>query len=238
MSAHSVRADGSAVSRVDRALYVIEKTLTILAGVVALGVMLLAVANILGRKLGEYADDLGWDAVADWLGPVPGYIDWTEQAVPAIAILGLAATQRDGGHIRMDILVGKLKGRALWLFEIAGVLLMLGVTLALIYGSWDYAMRSWRIGDSSVDIGLVTWPAKMLFPLMFVLLAVRLVVQLWAYLRAFASGDAEPPAVPLPEDAATQALNEANTVSGAAVDETPAPADLASGERFEDGRRP
>ena len=32
--------------------------------------------------------------------------------------MGLAFTQRDGGHIRMDIVIGKLRGRALWFAEL------------------------------------------------------------------------------------------------------------------------
>jgi len=219
MSSHSVREDSSKLSRIDRTLYFIESKLTLLAGLIALGVMLLAVANILGRKIGDIANDYGWAWLDDNFGPVPGYIDWTEQAVPAIAILGLVATQRDGGHIRMDFVVGRIKGRALWLFELLSVVLMLAITSALIYGTWDHTSRAIRNGDSTVDINLPTWPAKILFPIIFGLLALRLVVQIWAYWRAFKSGESEPVAVPIPEDAATQALNEALTVSGFEKDE-------------------
>ena len=214
MSAHSVLTDDSTVSRVDRALYWLESKLTLLAGLIALGVMLLAVANIVGRKIGDIANDRGWAWLDANFGPVPGYIDWTEQAVPAIAILGLVSTQRDGGHIRMDIAVGALKGRALWLFELLSVIFMLIITSALIYGTWDHASRAIRNGDSTVDINLPIWPAKILFPIIFALLAVRLIVQIWAYSSALKSGSRNPPAVPIPEDAATQALNEALTVSG------------------------
>ncbi len=219
MSSHSVREDSSKVSRVDRALYMIESKMTLLAGLIALGVMLLAVANILGRKIGDIANDYGWTWFDDNFGPVPGYIDWTEQAVPAIAILGLVATQRDGGHIRMDFVVGKLKGRALWLFELLSVIFMLIITSALIYGTWDHTARALKNGDSTVDINLPTWPAKILFPVIFAFLAVRLIIQIWAYWRALKSGELNPVAVPIPEDAATQALNEALTVSGFDKDE-------------------
>jgi TRAP-type C4-dicarboxylate transport system permease small subunit len=225
MSANSVLEDGSTVSRVDRAVYRVESLLTLLAGLVALGVMLLAVANILGRKIGDMANKAGWEWFDANFGPVPGYIDWTEQAVPAIAILGLIATQRDGGHIRMDIFVGKLKGRALWFFELISVVLMLLITLGLIYGTWTHFERSFDFAapmwsrDSSVDIHLPIWPAKLLFPVVFGLFALRLVLQIWAYLRALASGAENPPAVPIPEDAATQALNEAKTVSGLSDDD-------------------
>lgn len=200
MSAHNVHEDDSAVSRADRGFYRLESFLNLLAGIVALGVMLLAVANILGRKLLDM--------------PVSGYVDWTVLAVPAIAILGLSACQRDGGHIRMDILVGRFRGRVLWFVELLGVLLMLVITVGLIYGSWDHTARALRNGDSTIDINLPVWPAKILFPIMFGLLAIRLCLQIWGYWVAFRANADEPAAVPIPIDAAAQALAEAETVSG------------------------
>ena len=207
MSEQSVRADDSAVSRADRALYAVERALTLLAGLAILAVMIVSVANILGRKLFDL--------------PVPGFVDWMEQAVPVIAFLGIAACQRVGGHIRMDILVAQLRGRALWAFELVSALLMLGLTLIIAWGafmhferSFDWASPGWS-RDSTIDLGLPTWPVKLLVPLMLWLLALRLGLQLWAYAQAFRRGEERPVAVPLIESAAELAAAEAETVSGA-----------------------
>lgn len=218
MSAHSVKEDGSAVSIADRLLFKVEGLFNLAGGLCILGVMLMSVANILGRKLFNM--------------PVPGYIDWMMQLVPAMAFLGIAYAQRLGGHIRMDIVVGRLKGRALWIAEFFGVLLMLLLSLALIYGTWDHAYRAITLGDSTVDINLPTWPAKVLVSVMLGMFALRCVLQLWAYSLAVLGGDEEPIAVPLIEDAATQAKKEAETVSGLADDlEYDAPANGAGGPR-------
>ncbi|MEO1686875.1 MAG: TRAP transporter small permease, partial [Pseudomonadota bacterium] len=96
----TVREDGSAVSRVDVLLHKVESLLNLIGGLVILGVMLLSVANIVGRTVFNM--------------PVPGYIDWMMQLVPVMAFMGLAYVQRLGGHIRMDLVVGALKGRVLW----------------------------------------------------------------------------------------------------------------------------
>ena len=165
----NVRVDDSLLSRMDQNLFKLESLLNLIAGLITLGVMFVAVANITGRYFGY---------------PVPGYIDYMEQAVPAIAILGIAYCQRLGGHIRMDILIGSLKGRLLWFAEFLGVSLMLGITVILIYGSWDHAYRAIRLGDSTVDINLPTWPTKILFPLLFAILSIRLVLHVTAYIRA------------------------------------------------------
>ena len=200
MSSGNVREDGSALSRADKALFRFEGWLNLAAGLVILIVMLLSVANILGRKL------LNW--------PIPGFIDWMITAVPVMAFLGLAYCQRLGGHIRMDILIGKLRGRPLWIAEFASVLLMIVIAAALIYGSWDHAVRALMIGDSTGDIRLPTWPVKMVVPLALGLLVVRLILQAAAYWRAVRDNATQPVAVPLIEDAATQAAHEAETVSG------------------------
>jgi len=195
----NVRTDGSLLSRFDQNLFKLESFLNLLAGLITLGVMFVAVGNIVGRYLGY---------------PVPGYIDYMEQAVPAIAILGVAYCQRLGGHIRMDIVVGALKGRVLWFAEFLGVSFMLAITAVLIYGSWDHAYRAITLGDSTVDINLPTWPTKILFPLLFLILSVRLTIHVVAYLRAMQTGESEPVAVPLIEDVAEQTKREAETVSG------------------------
>jgi len=187
------------LSRLDQGLFKLEEFLNLFSGLIILGVMFIAVGNIVGRYLGY---------------PVPGYIDWMEQSVPAIAILGISYCQRLGGHIRMDILIGQLKGRWVWFAEFLSTLLMLLITAALIYGTWDHAARAIRLGDSTVDINLPTWPAKILFPIVFTILALRLVLQLAAYARAIREGRNDPVAVPLIEDAATIAKREAETVSG------------------------
>jgi TRAP-type mannitol/chloroaromatic compound transport system permease small subunit len=215
MSAHSVKEDGSAVSIADRLLFKVETLLALMGGIVILGVMLMSVANILGRKLFDM--------------PVPGYIDWMMQMVPAMAFLGIAYTQRLGGHIRMDILIGRLRGRALWIAEFLGVLVMLLLSLALVYGTWDHASRAIRLGDSTVDINLPTWPVKVLVSVMLGMFALRCVLQLWAYGIAIVTGAREPIAIPLIEDAATQAMNEAESVSGLADDQIEDAPDAGAG---------
>ena len=40
------------------------------------------------------------------------------QLMPLIAILAVSFAMRDGTHIRMDLLVSRLRGRVLWTFEL------------------------------------------------------------------------------------------------------------------------
>jgi C4-dicarboxylate transporter DctQ subunit len=197
---HTVLSDQTRLSRVDRWYLRIEGALTLLGGVVIFLLVLLATTNVLGRWMFSL--------------PISGYIDWVEQAMAFMAFLGIAYTQREGGHIRMDMLVGRLRGRTLWFTEFVSTTLMLMMTLVLIYGSYLHFLRAWELGDSSLDINLPTWPAKLVVPFALSVLALRLLLQLWAYARAVRCGDATPVAVPLIEDAAQVAASEAESVLG------------------------
>ena len=218
----TVLEDGSLLSRLDRRLLGIEKFLALISGLAVFGLMLLAVISVSGRNAVNV--------------PLPGYVDWIEQMMPLIAFLGISYVQRDGGHIRMDIVISRLHGRALWLFELLSVVLILVLMLALVWGSWAHFDRSFDFGapmwsrDSSIDIGIPIWPAnslagqigmpisiwpaKLLAPVAFSVLCVRLVLQVWGYGRAFLLGLETPVAVPLIQDAAAQAAAEAEQFEG------------------------
>ncbi len=201
-----VLSDDSLLSRLDRTLYRLEGWLALLSGLTVFSLMVLAVVSVIGRN--------------GFQSPLPGYVDWIEQAMPLIAFMGIAFTQRDGGHIRMDMLVGALKGRPLYLFEFITTAAILLLMVLMVWGSWAHFSRSFDFAapmwsrDSSMDIALPLWPAKLLAPVAFSVLCLRLVLQLWAYGRAFLRGEERPVAVPLVADAATQAAMEAEHVSG------------------------
>jgi C4-dicarboxylate transporter DctQ subunit len=199
-SSNRVLEDNSYLSKIDRFFLRFETTLTLAGGIVIFLLVFLATANVLGRWIFSL--------------PVSGYIDWVEQSMAFFAFLGIAFTQREGGHIRMDILVGRIQGRPLWVTELISVILMLSVTLVLIYGSVLHFLRAYQIGDSSMDINLPIWPAKLVVPVALSILALRLILQIWAYCRAVKEGGDNPVAVPLIENAATTAAAEAESLMG------------------------
>ena len=202
----TVLSDDSTLSFLDRKLYRLERFFALIAGIFAFGLMVLAVVSVTGRN--------GFNE------PLPGYVDWIETFMPLIAILGVSYVQRDGGHIRMDIVVGQLKGRVLWAVEFITTIGILILILALVWGSWAHFDRSfdmsrpmWR-RDSTIDIGLPLWPAKLVVPVAFAVMSVRLVLQIWGYGRAFIRGDETPAAVPLVQSVAEQAAAEAEHIQG------------------------
>jgi len=202
----AVLEDGSLLSRIDKGLLRLETVFALVSGIAVFMLMVLAVWSVGGRKF--------------FGTPLAGYVDWIEFAMPLIAIMGISYTQRNGGHVRMDILIGQLKGRALWAAETFSVVLIFILMLALIWGSWAHFQRSFDFAapmwsrDSSIDIGLPIWPAKLIVPMAFTVLALRLLLRIWGYGRAFVLGLENPVAVPLVQSAAEQAMAEAEHLDG------------------------
>jgi len=207
------------LSKLDRLSAKLEDALNLLAAFAIFGVMAFGVAQILSRSLSN-----GLHAVVPSIPPfaIYGYIDYVQFVAVAYAILGIAYCQRQGGHIRMEIVLGMMRGRALWLMEALAALLGAVVTVLLIIGTWDNFHNAWARGDSSMDINLSLWPAKLVVPLMLVVLLWRLVLQFWGYAKLARDPAAEPVAVPLVEDAKQAAKREIDEALGRLEDEAPA----------------
>ena len=191
---------GRGLNRVDRALAALENAFNIVAGTLVFALMALGVAQIVARVL--------------FASPIFGYIDIVEVSMVGFAVLSIAFVQRVGGHVRMELLLSRLKGRPLWIAEAAGVTVAAFVVAVLIPHSYRHFERAYEFGDSTIDIELATWPAKLVVPVALALLLARLLTQLIGYLRLAWNPRSVPVAVPELKDAATQAREEIARVAG------------------------
>lgn len=228
MSTSNVKTDGSLYSRLDQGLHRIEVFFALIAGLLILLLMFLAVINVIFRIRAIGVVFLGYEEIV-------------QQLLPAMTILGIAYCQRLGGHIRMDLLVGNLRGRILWVMEIFATILAWFIVAALVYGTYIFyydaisdkgffelmsilfsegvaAFFAASSVDSTENINLAKWPAKFIMSFALSLLLIRLSLQLWGYGLAFVNNTDKPVGLPLPEDAAALAQQEAETVSGSRVD--------------------
>lgn len=205
-SASSVLSDDSLVSRVDRMLLPLEMVMIVICGLFTFGLMFLAVFSVGGREF--------------FGSPLRGYVDWIEMAMPFIAIFGISYVQRAGSHIRMDIVVGAFRGRTLWAVELIMTILIFALMVLLLWGAWahfdrsfDFSRANWS-RDSSIDINLPIWPAKLAVVAAFAVLVLRAALQVWAYARALWLGLDRPAAVPLTQSIEEQAAAEAEQLAG------------------------
>ena len=181
----------------DEGFFKFESALNLIAALVILAVMFIGVFQVFGRKLINL--------------PVPGYVDVIEFVMTVFAFLSIAYTQRLGGHVRMEIIIKRFRGRALWIVELFGTLTVIGIVAILAWYGYEHFLRAWTIGDSTIDIEIPLWPSKLLVPVAFAVLLVRLFIQLLGFLRLSADPDAEPVGIPLIETVDEQAQHEIDT---------------------------
>ena len=193
-------ASGSALATFDRGFSKIENFLNGFSALAIFFVMLIGVTQVISRKILNM--------------PIPGYIDFIEQSMVVFAFFGIAYCQRLGGHVRMDLFMAKLSGRPLYFFETLATLIGLVVITILIDTSWLHFLRAYELGDSTIDIGIPIWPAKLTIPLAFCVLWVRFALQLVGFTRLFLYPNADVIAVPVIEDVITVARHEIEDALG------------------------
>ena len=193
------QSSGILLRRADQALSHVEDTLNLIAALAIFFLMFVGVAQIVGRTIFDFA--------------IYGYIDWIEQASALFAFLGIAYAQRLGSHIGMDLTMN-WQPQNRWKIELFGVVMAMGIITVLIYASFTNFLRAYSIGDSTMDIKLPTWPAKLMVPLALSMLWLRLSLQIWGYLRMIAHPDAEPIAIPRLVTIETQVQDEIAEVLG------------------------
>lgn len=186
---------GGTLGALDRAIFAVERALALISALCIFALMFIAVIQIAGRKL--------------FNAPIFGYIDMVEIAMTTFAFLAISYADRLGGHIRMELLIGQLKGRLLWIAEAIGVAIGLFVVSVLIYYGFEHGMRAYTSGDSTIDALYPWWPSKMMVPLAFSILWLRMALSLVAYVRLILDPTAEPVAVHIPETVEQMAEREA-----------------------------
>jgi TRAP-type mannitol/chloroaromatic compound transport system permease small subunit len=106
----------------------------------------------------------------------------------AIFLLCSPFTLLHNQHIRIDVIAGRLSPRTqAWIDIFGTVFFLMPMALLIMYLSWPVFMRSWNINEVSSNAGgLVIWPARLLVPVGFFLLALQGIsqlIKLVAYLR-------------------------------------------------------
>lgn len=191
---------GGPLAQIDRLATPVENLANLLAAFAILALMMLGVGQIVMRSV--------------FNSPISGYIDMVELSMASMAFLGAAYCQRLGAHIRMELFIGRLSGRALWVVETFATLVAIFIIVMLIYHSWGHFVRSYTLGDTTMDAEFAVWPSKLLVPLAFGIWLVRLLIQLAGSIRLAINPDLEPVAVILMKDVAEQAQDEIHDAMG------------------------
>ncbi|MCK4829257.1 TRAP transporter small permease [bacterium] len=142
----------------------IETALNIVGVVFILILMVFTASEIIARYL------FTW--------PIPGYVEDVELIMAALVFLGIGYTQRIGAHIRMDMVISKLKGRFYHIAEAISLLLgLFGFGIILIF-SFKFTVDAYQVGDVTEYLYTPTWPSKLCVPLGIFFLCTRFMIQI------------------------------------------------------------
>ena len=190
----------SCIVPTSRRLGWLEDLLNAVSATSIIVLMLLAVIQVVGRKV--------------FNAPIFGYIDWVEQIMVLFAFIGVAYCQREGGHVRMELVITNFRHRLLWLVEVIGIVIGLFIIGILIFTSFDHFLRAYEIGDSTINAELPVWPAKLVIPIAFASLWLRLFLQLFGYFRLLLNPASEVLEVPVIMRVAEEAKKEIQDALG------------------------
>ena len=110
--------------------------------------------------------------------PIPGHVEDVELIMAAIVFLGIGYTQRVGAHIRMDMVIAKIRGRFYHITEAISLLLgLIGYGIIFIF-SLKFTIDAYQIGDVTEYLYTPTWPSKLCVPLGSFFLCTRFIIQI------------------------------------------------------------
>lgn len=160
---------------VDRSFAGIETGLNLIGVFFILVLMILTAAEITGRYV--------------FNNPIPGYVENTELIMAAIVFLGFGYTQRVGAHIRMDMVINRLTGRAYHASEAISALLGLIAYAIIFLSSLKGTISAYQMGDVTEYLYTPTWPSKLCVPLGAFFLCVRFLLQALKNLAQAVTGE-------------------------------------------------
>jgi C4-dicarboxylate transporter, DctQ subunit len=184
---------GRVIDRADRVLAMVELAFAAIAGLVIFVLMFAGVAEILMRRL--------------YNAPIYGHLDTVEQSMITFTVLSVSYCWRRAQHVRMDLLIRLFPGRARWTAELLAVSVGLLFLTLLIPGTWQYFLNAWSIGDTTMNIGMPTWPSKLAVPIGLGVLWLRLAIEALAYVRLIVDPNLSPIGVPSPPDPIKDAVD-------------------------------
>jgi TRAP-type mannitol/chloroaromatic compound transport system permease small subunit len=140
----------------------------VLAGVVTFAIMWVIDINAFTRKFLN--------------APLPAGVEIVQALLPVAIMLPFAWALASNHHVRSEFLTSRLSGRANRYLE--GFWMLVGFFLfaAVTYGTWQYALRSYNMGEQAwgATLRFPIWPAKMAVCLGTLLICLQFAVEAMA----------------------------------------------------------
>ena len=110
--------------------------------------------------------------------PIPGHVEIVELIMAGVVFLGIAHTEKEGGHVRMELFLTKvLKNRSYHAAEMITIMLSFCVYLIIFIFSFKSTVNAFQVGDTTGYIYWPTWPSKMAIPIGSFFLCIRFILE-------------------------------------------------------------
>ena len=143
------RLDGALLRVID----VLSAGLMAVAGIALLAMMVHVTADVVGKFV--------------FRAPVPVTLEMVSNYyMVAVVFLPLAAVERMGGNIHVDLIHGRLPRPARRVLDIAAYALFAGLFWLIVTASWDVAMGKLAVGEFIMgSYSIAIWPSRFLVPI-------------------------------------------------------------------------
>ena len=132
----------------------------LISSVATFVMMLLVVANVIGRYL--------------FNKPVTGTLEFTESLLVLIIFCSVALTQYDGGHIRVNLLTRRLPKRAARAMTVISMLCGCAFFTWCAYAAWIFAAQAYSFNEQEWgEVVFPLWPMKFVVFFGIALLAIQ-----------------------------------------------------------------
>src|SRR5699024_5782383 len=125
--------------------------------------MLLVVVDVSGRYL--------------FNKPIAGNIELTEILMVLTIYSGIAYTQRNEGHVGMDLIFDKLKGKFYYLNRILLTIISLLINIVVMIFSYEQAIETFRNKSTSMYLHLPMWILPVIVSVGTLTLCLRLLLE-------------------------------------------------------------
>ncbi len=156
---------GGGMQLIEKILKKINITCAIIAEILVILIVLLVVAEIIGRFIFGH--------------PIPGQVEIATLSLVVIVYLGVAYTQMLDGHIRVDVLISRVKGAKREFLEAFVLVIGLFSTLMMVWATGKRAIESTMTHEFVTGVvNFPIWPGRCSVTFGFILLSLTLIIQI------------------------------------------------------------
>jgi TRAP-type C4-dicarboxylate transport system permease small subunit len=171
--AHS-RRWGLTLGKIEKGIHRTEIIFLFVSGVLFMGLMFLGAGDVLGRYLINK--------------PITGTLEISEILMGGIVLLSWAYTQRNKGHVMVDLFIARYPVRVRAVVNFLTLFLSFVLFVAIAKQSTVIAIRCWQEHRVIPTLDLPTAPFHSIVPIGAALLCIELIVQMIKLIPAIKKG--------------------------------------------------